>query len=69
MSDYNKYITTVNKIFDYIAKMKAGWDSIDNLNYIEAIEEYKKAVTSNVDVFKTPAPSQPKEELEALGND
>ena len=35
MSDYNDYITAVNKIFDYLAKMKAGWNNQDNMNYIE----------------------------------
>lgn len=55
MSDYNAYVTAVNKIFDYIAKMKAGMNSQDNLNYIESIEEYKTAVIGNADIFKTPA--------------
>ena len=40
MNEYNQYVTTVNKIFDYLEKMKAGWDSLDNLNYIESVEEY-----------------------------
>lgn len=55
MSDYNAYVTAVNKIFDYISKMKAGWNSQDNINYIESIEEYKTAVIGNADIFKTPA--------------
>ena len=71
MTDYNKYITAVNKIFDYLSKMKAGWTSLDNLNYIESIEEYKKIVTGNVEAFKKNAQPKPpeKSELEALGND
>ena len=24
-----------NKIFDYLSKMKAGWNNLDNHNYIE----------------------------------
>ena len=36
--DYNAYVTSVNKIFDYLNKMKAGWTSLDNKNYIEIIE-------------------------------
>lgn len=55
MSEYNQYVTAVNKIFDYIAKLKAGWNSQDNLNYIESLEEYKQVVIGNADVFKTPA--------------
>lgn len=73
MSDYNQYVTAINKIFDYLAKMKAGWNSIDNINYIESIEEYKQTVTSCLESFKA-APSQPvpnnnENGLEALGDD
>ena len=56
MPDYNQFVTAVNKIYDYISKMKVGWNSQDNLNYIESIEEYKSAVIGHADVFKTPAP-------------
>lgn len=55
MSDYNDYITAVNKIFDYITKVKAGWNNMDNMNYIENIEEYKDIVVSNAEKFKQPA--------------
>lgn len=68
MSDYKAYVTAVNKIFDYISKMKAGWDNLDNANYIESIEEYKQAVIGNADQFKTPAPEK-SQTVEALGND
>ena len=74
MSDYNQYITAVNKIFDYIEKMKAGWNRLDNINYIESIEEYKQIVVNNVDQFKKQASAPPtnnenQESLEALGDD
>jgi len=71
MSDYNEFVTSINKIFDYLTKMKAGWNSLDNSNYIESIEEYKRLVAQDADLFKEP----PKEtvesldSLEALGND
>ena len=68
MSDYNQYVTAVNKIFDYINKMKAGWNSQDNINYIESIEEYKTAVTENAEKFKLP-PNIPSQNVEALGDD
>ena len=70
MSEYNEYVTAVNKIFDYLSKMKAGWNSPDNLNYIESIEEYKETVINNADLFKnnTP-PNQEPDNLEVLGND
>lgn len=66
MSEYDQYITVVNKIFDYLAKMKAGWNSQDNINYIESIEEYKQTVIKQLAIFTPPkAPAkleeQPKE--------
>lgn len=72
MSEYNQYVTAINKIFDYLAKMKAGWNSMDNTNYIESIEEYKQIVASSANLFKEEShPSQPPktESLEGLGND
>lgn len=72
MSDYNQYITSINKIFDYLAKMKAGWNNLDNLNYIESIEEYKQTVINNADTFKNTKvekKSNKASNLETLGND
>ena len=67
MSDYNEYVTAVNKIFDYLAKMKAGWNNLDNINYIESIEEYKQTVINNASLFKET--NSENSNLEALGND
>ncbi len=67
MSDYNEYVTSINKIFDYLSKMKTGWSSLDNKNYIESIEEYKQVVIENAEKFKTEVNDV--ETLEALGND
>ena len=67
MSDYNAYVTSINKIFDYLSKMKAGWSSLDNKNYIESIEDYKQVVVQNADNFKQEV--QETKQLEALGND
>lgn len=64
MSDYNAYVTSINKIFDYLSRMKAGWSSLDNKNYIESIEEYKQTVIQNADNFKNEVQT-----MEALGND
>lgn len=62
MSEYNDYVTSVNKIFDYLNKMRAGWDSQDNISHIENIEEYKRVVVANVETFKHPAPMPTNEE-------
>lgn len=67
MSDYNAYVTSINKIFDYLSKMKVGWSSLDNKNYIESIEEYKQIVVTKADEFKKEVKET--ENLEALGND
>ena len=70
MSEYNEYVTAINKIFDYLARMKAGWSSMDNKNYIESIEEYKQTVIEAANKFqKNNPPKQKTESLEALGND
>ena len=52
MSEYNKYVTAINKIFDDLSKMKVGWDSVDNISYIEKIEEYKQLVASKAEEIK-----------------
>ncbi|MBQ6324244.1 MAG: hypothetical protein IJI22_05390 [Bacilli bacterium] len=67
MSEYNEYVTAINKIFDYLAKLQAGWSSQDNLNYIESINEYRQAVANYAATFKNPA--TPEAKPEALGND
>lgn len=54
MDDYNRYVTAVNKIFDYLEKMKAGWNNTDNKNYIDTIDEFKGVVTSRANEFKKP---------------
>ena len=66
MSEYNEYVTAVNKIFDYLSKMKAGWNNQDNLNYIESIEEYREVVISNAEVFKN---NNSKEQLKEVSHD
>ena len=68
MSEYKEYVTAVNKIFDYLAKMKAGWNNIDNINYIESIEEYKQTVSNIATLIKNnDAPVD--EKMEVLAND
>lgn len=61
MSEYNQYITAINKIFDYLAKMKVGWSGQDNLNYIASIEEYKQIVINSLNLFKESSNKKEKE--------
>lgn len=55
MNDYKDYVTAINKIFDYVSKMKAGWNNVDNYANIEKIDEYKSLVANCADDFKKPA--------------
>ncbi|MBR2828446.1 MAG: hypothetical protein IKE70_04370 [Bacilli bacterium] len=72
MSEYKQYVTAVNKIFEYLAKMKAGWNNLDNINYIESIEEYKEVIINAANYFKSENKKDSKvnnttQELEELG--
>ncbi len=66
MSEYNQYVTAINKIFDYLSKMQAGWDNLDNKNYIESIEEYKQSVIKYAEEFKKSPQKLKPEKLENL---
>lgn len=69
MSEYNQYITAINKIFDYLSKMKVGWTGLDNINYIENIEEYKNIVVNSLNLF-TENPEVTNDNIqEVLGDD
>ena len=48
MSEYNQYVTAVNKIFDYLAKMKAGWSHLDNMNYYIMLRRFNYATTDYI---------------------
>lgn len=69
MSDYNKYVTAVNKIFEIAAKLKVNYPDNDNIALVESIEENKAAVVSGAKLFgeapkqQAPAPtSEPPKE-------
>lgn len=68
MSDYNKYVTAINKIFKIISQMKVSWTDQDNINYIESIEEYKKVVIDSAETFSN-SHSKQVEVMEELGDD
>lgn len=71
MSDYNKYVTAVNKIFEIIAALKNGWNDQDNISAIEEIEESKTTVVEVSKMFSNKVVNNnPKktENLEALGD-
>lgn len=51
MSEYNKYVLAVNKIFEVLGKMKVGWTDKDNISYIASIEEYRQVVINAANQF------------------
>lgn len=68
MSEYNKYVSAINKIFECTNKMKENWKNSDNISYIENIEEYKQVVIESAKLFENNTPiSQPP--MEELGDD
>ncbi len=54
MDDYNKYVTAVNRIYDFLEKMKIGWNNTDNKNYIDTIDDFKNTVISKAEDIKKP---------------
>lgn len=44
MSDYEKYVTEINRIFSLLEKLKNGWTNNDHLNSIEEISEFKSII-------------------------
>lgn len=52
MSDYEKYVTEVNRIFSLLEKLKNGWPNNDHLNYIEEINEFKSVVIGGADYLE-----------------
>lgn len=54
MDDYRRYVTAVNKIYDYTEKLKAGWNNLDNKNYVDSIDDFKNIVTSKAELIKRP---------------
>lgn len=69
MSDYNKYVGAVNKIFELVAKMKSSWPDQDNINYLESVEEYKQIVIDNANLFDNHVSKLDDNKMEELGND
>ena len=59
MTDYNKYVLAVNKIFEVIGKIKANWTDKDNLTYIANLEEYKQTVINGAKEFQAKKPAAP----------
>lgn len=68
MSEYNQYVTAINKIFEIVSSMKTNIKNQDNISYIESIEEYKNIVIENAKIFDNTIKPQ-NSNMEELGND
>lgn len=66
MTDYNRYVTAINKIFECTNTMKTAWSSPDNLNYLEKIEEFRNSVVEHAKDIEQISKSSNKE-VEELG--
>lgn len=44
MKEYDTYVREVNNIFSILENLKNTWPNNDNLNHIEEINQYKRAV-------------------------
>ncbi len=49
MRECDLYVKEVNNIFSILEKLKNSWPNNDNLNHIEEINKYKKAVIGGAD--------------------
>lgn len=52
MSDYENYVKEVNNIFSILEKLKNSWSNNDNLNHIDEINKFKKAVIKGADFLE-----------------
>lgn len=44
MKEYDIYVKEVNNIFSILENLKNKWPNNDNLNHIDEINQYKRAV-------------------------
>lgn len=51
MSDYNKYVLSINKIFEVLNNCKQKWKDNDNLTKIADLEEYRNIVINAANSF------------------
>ncbi len=59
MSDYNKYVEAVNKIYEIVAKMRINYIDQDNIGLLDQIEENKQVVIDSAKLFKAAQPAAP----------
>ena len=68
MTDYEKYVTIINTIYDCTNKMRKAYDNSDNIAHLDSIDEYKEKVIKLASNYKKDG-NNTKQEMETLGND
>ena len=63
MTQYEQYVTAVNKVFECINHMKKAWPDQDNINFIENIENYKQQLIDKAQIFSNDISTSLLEEL------
>ncbi len=65
MSDYEKYVTIINTIYDCTSKMREAYDNQDNIAHLDSIDEYKNKVVELAENYSKD--KNKKQEMESLG--
>lgn len=63
MTEYEQYVTAINKIFECTNLMKSSWSEQDNINLIENIELHKQLLIEKAQLFSNTSKPSLTEEL------
>lgn len=59
MSDYNKYVEAVNKIYELTSKLRANYQDQDNTSLIDIIDENKQIAIEGAKLFQEQQAAKP----------
>ena len=59
MSDYNKYVEAVNKIYELTSKLRANYQDQDNTSLIDIIDENKQIAIEGAKLFQEQQTAKP----------
>ena len=58
MTDYNKYVEAVNKIYQLTSKLRANYQDQDNTSLIDIIDENKQVAIEGAKLFRQQQPTK-----------
>ena len=67
MTDYEKYVTIINTIYDCTNKMREAYDNPDNIAHLDSIDVYKNKVVELAENYSKDGNNDNKQEMESLG--